>query len=219
MMAVKPKSQNNNNDETKNGSYVGCLYTIVAPSGAGKSSLVAALREKDPAIRLSISTTTRSARPGEISGREYYFVSREKFEELSLAGEFLEHAEVYGNLYGTSKRWIEATRAAGEDVLLEIDWQGARQVKRIFPDMSFIYILPPSIDVLRERLVKRGKDTPEVIERRLAAAREDLRHVHQSDYVIINEDFSVALADLQAVTRALRLTAAHQLKRYAHLIS
>jgi guanylate kinase len=203
----------------KHGIYTGCLYTIVAPSGAGKSSLVAALLEKDPTIRLSISTTTRPARPGEISGREYYFVTREKFEQLSLASEFLEQAEVYGNLYGTSKRWIEATRAAGDDVLLEIDWQGARQVKRIFPDMSFIYILPPSIDVLRERLVKRGKDTPEVIERRLAAAREDLRHVHQADYVIINEDFSVALADLQAVTRALRLTAAHQLKRYAHLIS
>ena len=213
---MKPKSQKNKNTS---GSYVGCLYTIVAPSGAGKSSLVAALREKDSAIRLSISTTTRPARPGEISGREYYFVSREKFEELSHAGEFLEQAEVYGNLYGTSKRWIETTRAAGEDVLLEIDWQGARQVKRIFPDMIFIYILPPSIDVLRERLVKRGKDTPEVIERRLAAAREDLRHVHQADYVIINEDFSVALADLQAVTRALRLTASHQLKRYAHLIS
>lgn len=217
-MTTKEKSPDKTG-HNKNGTYKGCLYTIVAPSGAGKSSLVAALREKDPAIRLSISTTTRPARPGEISGREYYFVSREKFEELSHAGEFLEQAEVYGNLYGTSKHWIEATRAAGEDVLLEIDWQGARQVKRIFPDMSFIYILPPSIDVLRERLVKRGKDTPEVIERRLAAAREDLRHVHQADYVIINEDFSVALADLQAVTRALRLTAAHQLKRYAHLIS
>lgn len=217
-MTAKQKSQDKTG-HNKNATYKGCLYTIVAPSGAGKSSLVAALREQDPAIRLSISTTTRPARPGEISGREYYFVSREKFEELSRAGEFLEQAEVYGNLYGTSKHWIEATRAAGEDVLLEIDWQGARQVKRIFPDMSFIYILPPSIDVLRERLVKRGKDTPEVIERRLAAAREDLRHVHQADYVIINEDFSVALADLQAVTRSLRLTAAHQLKRYAHLIS
>ncbi len=199
--------------------YQGCLYTIVAPSGAGKSSLVAALLERDVAIKLSVSTTTRPPRAGEISGREYQFVSREKFEASIDEGEFLEHAEVYGNLYGTSKRWIEATRAAGEDVLLEIDWQGARQVKRIFPDMSFIYILPPSIDVLRERLVKRGKDSAEVIERRLAAAREDLRHVHQADYVIINNDFDVALADLQAVTRALRLTAAHQLKRFAHLIS
>lgn len=199
--------------------YLGCLYTIVAPSGAGKSSLVAALLERDPTIRLSVSTTTRPPRTGEVSGREYHFVTREKFEALIGEGEFLEHAEVYGNLYGTSKRWIEETRAAGADVLLEIDWQGARQVKRIFPEMSFIYILPPSIGVLGERLVKRGKDTAEVVERRLAAAREDLRHVHQADYVIINEDFSAALADLQSVTRALRLTATRQLKRYAHLIS
>ena len=199
--------------------YLGCLYTIVAPSGAGKSSLVAALLERDPAIRLSVSTTTRPPRTGEVSGREYHFVTREKFEALIGEGEFLEHAEVYGNLYGTSKRWIEETRAAGEDVLLEIDWQGARQVKRIFPEMSFIYILPPSIGVLGERLVKRGKDTAEVVERRLAAAREDLRHVHQADYVIINEDLSAALTDLQSVTRALRLTATRQLKRYAHLIS
>jgi guanylate kinase len=197
----------------------GCLYTIVAPSGAGKSSMVAALLQADPTIRLSISTTTRPPRPGEISGREYHFVTRERFQTLITAGEFLEHAEVYGNLYGTSKRWIEATRAASEDVLLEIDWQGARQVKRIFPDMTFIYILPPSIEVLRERLIKRGKDSPEVIERRLAAAREDLRHVHQADYVIINEDFSVAVADLVAVTRALRLTAEKQLQRHSDLIS
>jgi guanylate kinase len=199
--------------------YIGCLYTIVAPSGAGKSSMVAAVLAQDPSIRLSVSYTTRPPRPGEVSGREYHFVSRERFMQLIEEGEFLEHAEVYGNLYGTSKRWIEATRAAGEDVLLEIDWQGARQVKRIFPDMTFIYILPPSIDVLRERLVKRGKDSPDVIERRLAAAREDLRHVHQADYVIINQDFGVAVADLLAVTRALRLTATRQLKRHAQLIS
>jgi guanylate kinase len=197
----------------------GCLYTIVAPSGAGKSSMVAALLQADPSIRLSISYTTRPPRPGEVSGREYHFVSREEFQKLIAEGEFLEHAEVYGNLYGTSKRWIEATRSKSEDVLLEIDWQGARQVKRLFPDMTFIYILPPSIEVLRERLVKRGKDSPEVIERRLAAAREDLRHVHQADYVIINEDFSVAVADLVAVTRALRLTAKKQLLRHSHLIS
>jgi guanylate kinase len=199
--------------------YLGCLYTIVAPSGAGKSSMVAAVLAQDPSIRLSVSYTTRPPRPGEVSGREYHFVSRERFTQLIDAGEFLEHAEVYGNLYGTSKRWIEKTRGAGEDVLLEIDWQGARQVKRIFPDMTFIYILPPSIDVLRERLVKRGKDAPDVIERRLAAAREDLRHVHQADYVIINQDFGVAVADLLAVTRALRLTATRQLKRHAQLIS
>ncbi|MBL8510751.1 MAG: guanylate kinase [Betaproteobacteria bacterium] len=196
----------------------GCLYCVVAPSGAGKSTLVNALLQRDTDIRLSISYTTRPPRPGEQSGREYHFVTREHFEDLIQQDEFLEHAEVYGNWYGTSKRWIETTRAQGADVLLEIDWQGARQVKKLFPEMTYIYILPPSIDVLRERLVKRGKDSADVIERRLAAAREDLRHVHKADYVIINEDFEVALADLQAIVRSLRLTAARQIKRYAQLI-
>ena len=197
----------------------GCLYVFVAPSGAGKSSLVNALLERDPTIRLSISFTTRPPRPGEEDGREYRFVSREQFQKMIHDGVFLEHAEVYGNLYGTSKEWIEQTRATGADVLLEIDWQGARQVKKLFPDMSYIYILPPSIEELRRRLVHRGKDSPEVIERRLSEAREDLNHVHKADYVIINEDFSVALADLLAVTRALRLTAARQILRHERLIS
>ena len=196
----------------------GCLYCIVAPSGAGKSSLVAALLAEDNEIQLSISYTTRPPRPGEVDGREYRFVTRERFQELVAQDEFLEHAEVYGNLYGTSKRWIEARRATGEDVLLEIDWQGARQVRKLFPDMTYIYILPPSIEVLRERLVKRGKDSAEVIERRLAAAREDLRHINKADYVIINQDFASALADLLAVVRSLRLTAARQISRHADLI-
>ena len=197
----------------------GCFYVIVAPSGAGKSSLVNALLEREPDIGLSISFTTRPPRPGEESGCEYFFVTREEFAAMVTRGEFLEHAEVYGNLYGTSRLWIEKTRAKGSDVLLEIDWQGARSVRRLFRDMSYIYILPPSIEVLRERLVKRGKDSKEVIERRLAAAREDLKHVHEADYVIINEDFSVALTDLQSVVRALRVTAARQLKLHAQLIS
>ena len=197
----------------------GCLYVIVAPSGAGKSSLVNALLEREPDVGLSISYTTRPPRPGEVSGREYFFVGIDEFNAMAARGEFLEHAEVYGNWYGTSKRWIEKTRATGSDVLLEIDWQGARSVKALFPDMSFIYILPPSIEVLRKRLIKRGKDSKEVIERRLAAAREDLKHVHEADYVIINEDFSVALLDLQSVVRALRLTAARQLKLHAELVS
>jgi guanylate kinase len=197
----------------------GCLYVVVAPSGAGKSSLVNALLEREPDIGLSISYTTRTPRPGEESGREYFFVSRDEFGAMVTRGEFLEHAEVYGNLYGTSRLWIEKTRAKGSDVLLEIDWQGARAVKKLFPDMTYIYILPPSIDVLRERLVKRGKDSKDVIAKRLAAAREDLDHVHESDYVIINEDFSVALTDLQSVVRALRVTAARQLRLYAQLVS
>jgi len=200
-------------------SIPGCLYVIVAPSGAGKSTLVNALLEREPDIGLSISYTTRSPRPGEISGREYFFVSREEFQAMIERGEFLEHAEVYGNWYGTSRRWIEKTRAIGSDVLLEIDWQGARAVRSMFPDMTYIYILPPSIEVLRQRLVKRGKDAKEVIERRLAEANEDLKHVPEADYVIINEDFSVALLDLQSVVRAVRLTAARQLKLHANLIS
>ncbi|MBL8524963.1 MAG: guanylate kinase [Betaproteobacteria bacterium] len=197
----------------------GCLYVIVAPSGAGKSTLVNALLEREPDIGLSISYTTRQPRPGEVSGREYFFVDRTEFQAMIDRGEFLEHAEVYGNWYGTSKHWIEKTRATGSDVLLEIDWQGARAVKAIFPDMTFIYILPPSIEVLRKRLVKRGKDSKEVIERRLAEANEDLKHVPEADYVIINEDFSVALLDLQSVVRALRLTVRRQLKLHANLIS
>jgi guanylate kinase len=196
----------------------GCLYVIVAPSGAGKSTLVNALLEREPDVGLSISYTTRPARLGELSGREYFFINQEEFQAMVGRGEFLEHAEVYGNWYGTSRRWIEKTRAAGSDVVLEIDWQGARSVKALFPDMTFIYILPPSIEVLRQRLVKRGKDSKEVIERRLAEAREDLKHVHEADYVIINEDFSVALLDLQSVVRALRLTAARQLKLHAQLV-
>jgi guanylate kinase len=200
-----------------NTSMAGCLYTVVAPSGAGKSSLVDALLEREPELALSISTTTRPARPGEVSGKQYFFVSREEFQARIARGEFLEYAEVYGNLYGTSKRWIDETRAAGKDVVLEIDWQGARSVKKLFPDMAYIYILPPSIEVLRERLLKRGKDSAEVIERRLAAAHEDLRHVVESDYVIINEDFDVAVADLQAVVRAVRLTSKRQLSRHAKL--
>ena len=195
----------------------GCLYVIVAPSGAGKSSLVNALLEREPDIGLSISYTTRPPRPGEESGREYFFVTREEFMAMIARGEFLEHAEVYGNLYGTSRLWIEKTRAEGSDVLLEIDWQGARAVKKLFRDMTYIYIRPPSFEVLRERLIKRGKDSKKVIAQRLAAAREDLKHVHEADYVIINEDFSGALTDLQSVVRALRLTAARQLRLHPPL--
>ena len=197
----------------------GCLYVIVAPSGAGKSSLVNALLEREPDIGLSISYTTRPPRPGEESGREYFFVTREEFMSMIARGEFLEHAEVYGNLYGTSRLWIEKTRAEGSDVLLEIDWQGARAVKKLFRDMTYIYIRPPSFEVLRERLIKRGKDSKKVIAQRLAAAREDLKHVHEADYVIINDDFSVALTDLQSVVRALRLTAARQLRLHPALDS
>ena len=196
----------------------GCLYVIVAPSGAGKSSLVNALLEREPDVGLSISYTTRPPRPGDVSGREYFFVSPAEFQEMVDRHEFLEYAEVYGNMYGTSKRWIEKTRATGADVLLEIDWQGARSVHKLFPDMAYIYILPPSIEVLAQRLKKRGKDTPSVIAKRVAAAREDLKHAPEADYVIINEDFNLALLDLQSIVRACRLKVERQLKLHAQLL-
>ena len=196
----------------------GCLFTVVGPSGAGKSSLIAGLLVHNPSIRLSVSFTTRPPRPGEIDGREYHFISRADFAAKVADDEFLEHAEVYGNFYGTSKKWLDETCATGVDVLLEIDWQGARAVKKIFPGMVYIYIVPPSIDELQRRLVTRAKDPPEVIARRLAAAREDLKHVHNADYVIINHDFNAALADLCAITRACQLTATRQISRHADLI-
>ena len=196
----------------------GCLYVIVAPSGAGKSSLVNALLEREPDVGLSISYTTRPPRPGDVSGREYFFVSPAEFQDMVARQEFLEYAEVYGNMYGTSKRWIEKTRATGADVLLEIDWQGARSVRQLFPDVAYIYILPPSIEVLAQRLKKRGKDSPSVVAKRVAAAREDLKHAPEADYVIINEDFNVALLDLQSIVRACRLKVGRQLKLHQQLL-
>lgn len=197
----------------------GNLFIIAAPSGAGKSSLVAALLARDPELRLSISHTTRAPRPGEVDGREYHFVSREVFEAMIVAGDFLEHANVYGNLYGTSRRWIEQTMASGMDVILEIDWQGAQQVRRLFPGCLTLYVLPPSLETLEERLRSRGQDSEQVIAARLAAAQDDMSHLGEFDYVIINNDFQQALADLGAVFRAARLTREKQQVRHAPLIN
>jgi guanylate kinase len=197
----------------------GNLFVIVAPSGAGKTSLVNSLLEHDHSIRLSISYTTRPPRDGEQHGREYHFIPRKEFEERLARDEFLEHAEVYGNLYGTSKRWITEAREGGHDVLLEIDWQGAQQVRKLFPDMTGIFILPPSIDTLEHRLKARGKDAPDVIARRIASAREEMRHLESADYIIINDNFETALADLRAVVRASRLTREQQLIRQKTLIN
>ena len=195
----------------------GVLYIVSAPSGAGKTSLVKALLKTDPAIRLSVSYTTRAPRPGETDGRDYHFVSRERFEAMLAEGEFLEHAKVYGNFYGTSKGVIARDLDAGRDILLEIDWQGAAQVKAHFPQSASIFILPPSFNALRTRLNGRGQDSAEVIERRLAAAAHDVAHAGAFDYIIVNDDFDHALQDLVAITRSIRLEAARQLDRYAAL--
>jgi guanylate kinase len=195
----------------------GVLYIVSAPSGAGKTSLVKALLKTDPVIRLSVSHTTRAPRPGETDGRDYHFVDRQAFEVMLGEGEFLEHAEVYGNFYGTSKGNIARDLNAGHDILLEIDWQGAEQVKRHFPESASIFILPPTFNALRTRLAGRGQDSEEVIERRLAAAAHDVAHADAFDYIIVNDDFDQALQDLVAITRSIRLEAPRQLKRHATL--
>ena len=196
----------------------GSMVLLAAPSGAGKSSLVQALLERDPALRLSISHTTRPPRPGEQDGREYHFIDRASFLAMMAAGEFLESAEVYGNHYGTSSAWIRQQLDAGEDVLLDIDWQGAQQVRTLFPDCTTVFILPPSLVDLEARLVGRGTDSLEVIARRLAAAREDISHVGEFEYVIINIDFSVAVEDLAAIVRAQRLKRVRQVLRHPEIL-
>ena len=196
----------------------GNLFIVCAPSGAGKTSLVNALLEREPQIGLSVSYTTRPPRPGETEGKSYHFVSREAFLGMASRGEFLESAEVHGNLYATSQPWIDARRVSGHDILLEIDWQGAAQVRRLIPDAVGIFILPPSLASLRNRLESRGHDPVEVIERRLTAAREELSHVGEFDYVIINQNFDEAVADLVSIVRAQRLRRDAQLERHRDLI-
>ena len=195
----------------------GDLYIVSAPSGAGKSSLIAALLQQDASARLSVSHTTRPPRAGEVNGVAYHFVSHEQFVALRDADQFLEWAEVYGNFYGTSKQAMGDLRRHGFDVILEIDWQGARQVRALFPEAHSIFILPPSLDVLRHRLITRGKDAPETIARRLAAAMEDLSHEEEFDYAIINDVFEDAVADLAAILRGSRCRRERQAQRYATL--
>ncbi len=199
--------------------FSGSLFMVVAPSGAGKSTLVNALLAQEPTIKLSISYTTRPPRPGEQHGREYFFTSVEDFLARRLKDEFLESAEVHGNYYGTSRLLIEAHIAAGTDVLLEIDWQGARQVKKHFPHAAGIFILPPSISALEERLKKRGQDEPHVITRRTLAAGGEIAHAPEFEYVIINEVFSVALSELTAIVRASRCRFEQQAVRNASLFA
>jgi len=196
----------------------GTLYVISAPSGAGKTSLVAAMLEQDPCLGLSVSHTTRPMREGEQDGINYHFVSRDDFEAMIARGDFLEHADVFGNYYGTSQVWVRETLAKGEDVILEIDWQGAEQVRRLMPDCVSIFIVPPSPEVLRERLTGRGTDAPEVVERRLKEAREECRHAAEFDYLVVNDDFTEALADLLAIVRSERLRFTVQNLRYGSLL-
>ncbi|HSD40492.1 MAG TPA: guanylate kinase [Burkholderiales bacterium] len=195
----------------------GLLFIVAAPSGAGKSSLVNAVLAEDPRLRLSISYTTRVPRPGEVNGREYHFVDRETFLSMAAAGDFLESAEVHGNFYATSQRQIDEIRAGGRDALLEIDWQGAQQVRRLYADAVGIFILPPSLEALRDRLIARGQDSEAVIRQRLAAAEEEMSHAPEFDYVIINKDFDEAQRDLAAVVRASRLSLERQSVRHPEL--
>jgi guanylate kinase len=197
----------------------GNLFIISAPSGAGKTSLVHALLGINTHIDLSISYTTRDPRPGEQDGKDYHFVSRDTFLEMAKRGEFMESAEVYGNLYGTSQTWISQEIARGRDILLEIDWQGAAQVRRLFPDSISIFVLPPSIATLEQRLKGRGKDDDAVIRKRMAAVREDVAHVAEFDYVIINDNLDDALRELDAVVVSARLRCAKQLSRHHDLIN
>ena len=202
-----------------NASIEGTLFVVAAPSGAGKSTLVNALLERESAISLSVSHTTRPPRPGETYGRHYYFVERAEFEREIAEGIFLEHAEVHGNLYGTSRTTVQELLAKGRDVLLEIDWQGARQVQVQVPDAVSVFILPPSREALEQRMRARGQDSEAVIAQRLAAAREEMSHYGEFDYLIVNEVFDTAVAEMCAILQASRLRREAQAQRHAGLIA
>jgi guanylate kinase len=196
----------------------GQIIIVAAPSGAGKTSLVNALVERVDSASLSISHTTRPPRPGEEDGRHYHFIDHQRFETLIQEQAFLEHAEVFGNYYGTSFAGIAKQRADGQDVILEIDWQGARQVKQAIPEAISIFILPPSRDALERRLRSRGQDSDSVINRRMAEARDEASHYAEFDYLVVNEDFETALADLISILRARHLATDLQRQRHQQLI-
>ena len=196
----------------------GNLFIITAASGAGKTSLVNALQENDAQIKKSVSHTTRAPRVGEVNDVDYHFVSEPQFLEILNASGFLESADVHGAKYGTSQSGVDTALQAGVDVILEIDWQGAAQVRNIYPQSISIFILPPSVEALEHRLNNRGQDSAEVIAKRVAVAHEEMRHVVDFDYVTINDTFDVALQDLMAIIRATRLKSQSQLQRYAALI-
>jgi guanylate kinase len=204
---------------SKTFAHAGSLFVVSAPSGTGKSSLVRELMARDSALHLSVSFTTRAPRPGELHGCEYFFVSETEFLERERNGEFLESAKVHGNFYGTSRLVIEENMQADKDVLLEIDWQGAQQVRKYFPDAVGIFILPPSIAALEERLRARGQDAEDVIARRIQAAEGEIAHAPEFDYVIINVDFAVASSELTAILEASRRRFSQQASRNSALFA
>ncbi len=197
----------------------GTLYIISAPSGAGKSSLVKALIDIEPQIRVSVSHTTRAMRPGEVNGVHYHFVEREEFVKMIEHGDFLERAEVFGNLYGTSQSYLQQTLDEGHDLILEIDWQGAEQVRKLMPQARSIFILPPSQQALRDRLDNRGQDSAEIIDGRMREAVSEMSHYVDYDYLIINDDFALALDDLKAIFHASRLQQKRQQQRFGKLLA
>ncbi|HKM37709.1 MAG TPA: guanylate kinase [Thiopseudomonas sp.] len=196
----------------------GTLYIISAPSGAGKTSLVKALMDSMPRVRVSVSHTTRAMRPGEVDGVNYHFTQRETFVEMLKQGDFLEHAEVFGNLYGTSHSWVKDTLAKGYDLILEIDWQGAQQVRKLVPEAKSIFILPPTHKDLRQRLHNRGQDAADVIDLRMQQAIAEMSHYVEYDYIVINDDFSTALQDLKAIFHCNQLLLDTQQKRHTQLL-
>ena len=191
----------------------GSLFLVSAPSGAGKTSLVNAALNADPKLVVSVSHTTRPARGGEVDGENYFFVSDDQFVQMIDEGKFLEHANVFGKHYGTSKAEVAAKRALGQDVILEIDWQGAQQVRNAIPDAISVFVLPPSVDELAARLTSRGEDTAQSIEKRLGEAKLDMSQAIHFDYLVINADFEKALQDFTSVVSAARLTKAVQLQK------
>jgi len=199
--------------------YQGTLFIVSAPSGAGKTSLVNALLDSTPDIKVSVSYTTRAIRPGETDGVNYHFVTREVFIERIQQGDFLESAEVFGNYYGTSQRWVKEQLASGDDIILEIDWQGAQQVRKLMPGVVSIFILPPSRKTLLERLRTRGQDDETIIAKRYAEAANEMSHYSESDFIVINDDFQQALGDLQAIVRSQRLRQERQNRIRQQLIT
>lgn len=191
-------------------SVKGTVYVIAAPSGGGKTTLVRGLARKLSKVEISISHTTRSQRPGEKNGIDYFFVEYDVFEQLMVQDHFIEYAKVFGNYYGTAREWVDSKLAQGIDVILEIDWQGARQIRKAYPEHVSIFILPPSLQILEERLRGRAQDDKAVIEQRMAAAREEISHYNEFDYLILNDDFEQALEDLATIVKSQRLRLSYQ---------